>query len=268
MAQFDEITKDVGQELKNTARRIYMRTFWCWLIITILETIATIAGVASSDGDLVGLLLLLPFAILIEYWIVMGIAHLITINLYAKGEVVHYLRAISQQGLSRNENAAVDAVKPMKETGVKSAQQTVVKSVQETTIEPAQETVVKVVREVVVPTTVGWLCKNCGTQNKTVHGQCKKCGTYRSYETSEDVIEPQLRTELVEEEIAPPVSAEESKKREDGKTLAQKIAEKVFVQDENRPEVHLDDSWICSGCGTTNAMKYGQCKKCGKFKNS
>lgn len=25
-----------------------------------------------------------------------------------------------------------------------------------------------------------WTCKNCGTQNKSAHGQCKKCGTFRS----------------------------------------------------------------------------------------
>lgn len=28
------------------------------------------------------------------------------------------------------------------------------------------------------------------------------------------------------------------------------------------------DKWVCSECGTQNSTKYGQCKKCGKYKSS
>ena len=31
----------------------------------------------------------------------------------------------------------------------------------------------------VVPTTPGWTCLACGTNNKAEYGMCKKCGTYR-----------------------------------------------------------------------------------------
>jgi ribosomal protein L40E len=82
-----------------------------------------------------------------------------------------------------------------------------------------------------------WLCTECGTQNKKQYGQCKKCGTYRSYETSIEAETPRPQ--------ATPVAAEPAA---------------------HAP--HLDDTWKCWYCGTSNSMKYGQCKKCGKFKNS
>ena len=31
--------------------------------------------------------------------------------------------------------------------------------------------------------------------------------------------------------------------------------------------VNFDHEWVCSMCGATNDAKYGQCKKCGKYRN-
>ena len=105
------ITQDIGQELKETARRIYVRGMWFYIILLIIESIIVVAGFVinvvdaiSNDfefiSDYVFYNLFLPLivfilAVVIEYLVITGIIHLITINLYAKGEIVHLLKKCS-----------------------------------------------------------------------------------------------------------------------------------------------------------------------------
>ena len=184
---FENMTRDIGKELKETARRIYVRSLWFLLITIIIETIVVIGAAFDSDEPF-AYIMLLPFGILFECLIVMGAIHLITINLYAKGEIVHLLR----------KNGGNDAIE-----------------------------------EAPVPAMPKTLDRS------QVLGQLKKPKKDNPLKT--------------------PVNHKEN---------IQKIAEKMFVQEKVTEPVHLDDTWICGSCGAENAMKYSQCKKCGKFKNS
>ena len=35
-----------------------------------------------------------------------------------------------------------------------------------------------------------------------------------------------------------------------------------------RPAVAINGEWTCVKCGTSNKAEHGQCKKCGKFRNT
>lgn len=163
--QFDEITKDIGKTIKETARSIFVTANWSFFVFCIIEIIFTI-GVIIDDDELFGLVILLPIALAVEYLIFYKIVHLITIKLYAKGEIVHLLK---------------------KDSSDDSAQKTDTKpaTTQENNIKPAiiQEADKKTenhtqAEKAVVPDT--WVCKICSTHNSNKYSQCKKCGTYRS----------------------------------------------------------------------------------------
>ena len=211
----DDITKDVGQELKDTAKRIYTVGIFMYKFLLVLELIALCLGcIGLIIDDFVNILsAILLFAAylvaaVIQYYLIVSVLYRVTIEMYARGENVHYLRKISEQGVAKEIKSA-DAQKT--QNSAKASKNTA----------PVLES-------------DSWLCKSCGTQNKKQYGQCKKCGTYRTSETS-------IEEEMPKTPATPAVAA---------------------------PAPHLADTWECGYCGTSNSMKYGQCKKCGKLKNS
>lgn len=145
---FEDVTKDIGTELKETARRIYTR---CQVIAFLIAIVAVISGIVLAiDLGEFGVLLYFLLGAAAELLIFLGVAHLITINLYAKGELVHLVRHINDP----SQQIPVPVVPEKKPEPVMP--------------EAAPEDDSK-----------RWFCTNCGAENSINYGQCKKCGTYR-----------------------------------------------------------------------------------------
>ena len=145
---FEDITKDVGTELKETARRIYNR---CQVVAFLLAVIAVITGIVMAvDSESFSVFILFLVGAAAELLVFLGVAHLITINLYAKGELVHLVRHIN------------DPAQQIPAPGIPE------KKPENVMPEAAPEDDKK-----------RWFCTNCGAENSVNYGQCKVCGTYR-----------------------------------------------------------------------------------------
>lgn len=143
----EDVTKDVGQELKNTAKRTYKVAVVIYNIILVLELILFIIGIVeaaqsikSIGGFIYNLLAYIVFYALIAgcaYLIFIRGAYRITIAMYANGETVHYLRDINEK---------------IKIMGADTPK---------------------------ISVDENWVCKKCGTENLMKYGQCKKCGSFK-----------------------------------------------------------------------------------------
>lgn len=94
---FDEITNDIGSELKFAAGIIYSASIFLCAIVAILEIFGGIAllFVAESFWGILGIIIGTIAGIAFEIVIIMFTAYLITILLYSKGETVHLLNKIA-----------------------------------------------------------------------------------------------------------------------------------------------------------------------------
>ena len=121
---FDDITKDVGQELKDTARRIYTGGIKLYKILLVVElvflVIESVWLIVNDLGAIPSVMLYCVayvFAAVLQYYLFVGIIHRITIGMYAKGEIVHMLKKCS--GDVEDEEIAVEVVPKIKETKTK-----------------------------------------------------------------------------------------------------------------------------------------------------
>ena len=90
MRSFNDISKDIGAELKAAAERIYR-------IGNLIQLIILIAGVLGGvitffDTEEFVFFLAIAGGALVEFLIARGIIYLISVRLYAEGEKVHLLK--------------------------------------------------------------------------------------------------------------------------------------------------------------------------------
>ena len=91
---FEEITDDIGSELKLAAEKIYRGAVIACVIFALIEFIAAFI-VSINIGSFLAFLGI-GIGIIIEIVCFMAAAYLIVIILYAKGEKVHLLQTIAE----------------------------------------------------------------------------------------------------------------------------------------------------------------------------
>ena len=225
-AEFDEMTADVGQELKDTARRIYVRSLQIFLVFAALEIICVVAiGASADDTDITpfGWFVAAAVAVLIEFFILQGIRHIATLKLYAKGEMVHLLK---NNGVGEEKRKAVYS--PMPDTQTK-------------------------VENNAVPVTEVWECAFCGSKN--ADNFCARCG--KSKEESQEARESWVCSKC---------NTLNSLKYSQCKNCAALRNSTDAAAWENTTKTLIADTWKCDNCGARNSNNYGQCKKCGTYR--
>lgn len=97
LRNFEDITNDIGSELKYAAGRIYSGSIFLCAIVAILEIFGGIAllFVAENFWGILGIVIGTIAGIAFEIAIIMATAYLTTIVLYSKGETVHLLNKIA-----------------------------------------------------------------------------------------------------------------------------------------------------------------------------
>jgi len=182
-AEFDEMTTDVGQELKDTARRIYVRSLQIFLALAALEIICVVAiGSSADDTDVTpfGWFVAAAVAVLVEFFVLQGVRHIVALKLYAKGEMVHllknngvedkkdsaYFRAHDVQTEAEVNEVPVADAWECAFCGSKNADNFCARCGKSK--EESQEA------------SESWVCGKCNTLNSLKYSQCKNCAALRN----------------------------------------------------------------------------------------
>ena len=102
MRSFDNISKDIGAELKAAAERIYRIGNLIQLIILIVGVLGGVITLFDTEEFI--FFLAIAGGALVEFLIARGIIYMISVRLYAEGEKVHLLK--------RNGDAAAKETSP------------------------------------------------------------------------------------------------------------------------------------------------------------
>lgn len=175
---FEDIRNDVGQELKDTAEGMYQKAVTIVFILGVIELIGGL--ILAINVESFAIFLYAVIALVIEALIIMAAARLWAMQLYAKGEQIHLLRTLTQQGgvpaapvgfvptqPAAQPKAPAQAAPVYAYPSQPAPTYTYTYPSQPAQPAPSQEENV-------------WFCSHCGTKNKAEYGMCKKCATYRS----------------------------------------------------------------------------------------
>lgn len=154
---FEAITADIGTELKETAKRIYTTGMSIAIIIAVLTVLGGFISAISYESFDVLLICIISAGL--ELLIALSTLHLITINLYARGEIVHLLKG----------KETPDSVKPAPVSVSVEVKPATAKDAPATSAPKKKDTTVPVVM-----TDGTWMCP-CGKTNASYVSSCS-CG--------------------------------------------------------------------------------------------